>query len=157
MNFRIEPISSEIVSQVRRNMVSPQYKSLPAIASIADGYGPCRNCLRLFDQGVDRRIYFTYNPFDGLSNLPAPGPVFIHADGCEPFQGEFPKDILGLPVYFEAFGEEGRMITRERMNRNSFDEQLTRLLLTPYVKFVNLRNAEAGCHIAKAFPVELKP
>jgi hypothetical protein len=155
MNFRIEPIPSALVNQVRQNMVSPQYKSLPAIASIADGYGPCRSCLRVFDQGTDRRIYFTYNPFEGLLSLPAPGPVFIHAEDCGTFQGDFPVDILDLPVYFEAFGEDSRMITRERMDKGRFDEQLTRLLSLPDVKFVNLRNAEAGCHIAKAFPVGL--
>ena len=58
MSFVIEPISSEIVNTVRESMVSPQYKSLPAIESVADGYGPCRSCLRVFEQGSDRRIYF---------------------------------------------------------------------------------------------------
>lgn len=154
MNFRIESIPSEIASQVRQHMVSPQYKSLPAISSVADGYGPCRSCLRVFDQGRDRRIYFTYDAFDGLSNLPDPGPVFIHEDDCEPFEGDFPKDLLDLPVYFEVYGDDSRMIQRERMDKSGVDVQLARLLSVHDAKFVNLRNAEAGCHIARALLVE---
>ena len=153
MSFVIEPISSEIVNTVRESMVSPQYKSLPAIESVADGYGPCRSCLRVFEQGSDRRIYFTYNAFEGHSSLPDPGPVFIHAESCEPCDGGLTEDILGLPVYFEAYGENSRLIERERMDKLNFCQQLTALLSLQGVKFVNLRNAEAGCYIAKAVPM----
>lgn len=152
MNFKILPIPSDISEQVRQTMISPQYKSLAAAASVADGYGPCRSCLRVFNEGVERRISFTYNSFDGFSSLPDPGPVFIHADGCEPFDGSFPEDILGLPVYFEAFGDDSQMIERERMNRTRAGEQIRKLLSRSGVRFVNLRNAEAGCYIAKALP-----
>ena len=152
MNFRILPIPAEISDQARRTMVSPQYKSLAAAASVANGYGPCRSCLKVFNQGVDRRIFFTYNSFEGLSSLPDPGPVFIHAEKCEAFEGTFPADILDLPVYFEAFGEDSRMVERERMDRNQAGEQIAELLSKPGVRFVNLRNAEAGCYIAKALP-----
>jgi hypothetical protein len=154
MNYRILPIPAEISEKVRQTMVSPQYKSLAAAASVANGYGPCRSCLRVFNQGADRRIFFTYNSFEGFSKLPDPGPVFIHANECESFEGRFPEDILDLPVFFEAFGDDSRMIERERMERDQVDEQVTRLLSMPGVRFVNLRNAEAGCYIAKALPAE---
>ena len=154
MNFRILPIPPEISEQVRRTMISPQYKSLAAAASVSNGYGPCRSCLKVFNQGVDQRIFFTYNSFDGLSSLPDPGPVFIHAEVCEPFGGEFPEDILELPVYFEAYGKDSHLIERERMDKSDADQQLTRLLSIQGVKFVNLRNAEAGCYIAKAIAAE---
>jgi hypothetical protein len=154
MKFKILPIPAEISEQVRRTMVSPQYKSLAAAASVANGYGPCRSCLRVFDQGVDQRIFFTYNAFDGFSNLPDPGPIFIHARECESFDGAFPEDILELPVYFEAFADDSRMIEREWMEKDRVNEQITRLLAAPEVRFVNLRNAEAGCYIAKAIRAE---
>lgn len=154
MKFKILPISAEITEQVRQTMVSPQYKSLAAVASVANGYGPCRSCLRVFEQGEDQRIFFTYNSFEGFSKLPDPGPVFIHAKKCEAFDGAFPEDILNLPVYFEAFAEDNRMVERERMDRDTAGEQITELLSRPGVRFVNLRNAEAGCYIAKALPAE---
>ena len=154
MNFRIVPIPSEISEQVRRTMLSPQYKSLAAAASVANGYGPCRSCLRVFDQGVDQRIFFTYNSFEGHSSLPDPGPVFIHANECKEFNGVFPEDILDLPVFFEAFGDDSRMIRREKMEREKAIEQVTGLLSEREVRFVNLRNAEAGCYIARALPLK---
>ena len=153
MTFRIEPISEEITQEVRSAMVSPQYRSLKAVASIADGYGPCRSCLRVFNEGVDRRIYFTYNPFDGLSELPAPGPVFIHEEECKKFEAEFPTDVLDLPVYLEAFSSEGKLIERISMDAAAVLEQIAGLLSEPTVRVVNLRNAEAGCYIARAVPV----
>lgn len=153
MNFTIEAIPNAIAEVVRVKRISPQYKGLKALASVADGYGPCRSCLRVFKQGVDRRIYFTYNAFDGLSKLPDPGPVFIHEDQCKRFEGEFPQDILDLPVYLEAFRESGELVERERMDRDNVAAQIDSLLSDPDVQYVNLRNAEAGCFIARAQPL----
>ena len=150
MNFRVKPISSDIAAEVRRTLISPQYRSLAANISIANGYGPCRSCLRVFDQGKDRRIYFTYNSFEGLSSLPDPGPVFIHENGCEQFGGVgFPPDVLDLPIFFEAFAGESRMVSRMRMSKAVAADQVSTLFKDPEVIFINLRNAEAGCYIAR--------
>lgn len=78
MNYKVIPIPNEVSREARKTLVSPQYKSLSAAVSMANGYGPCRSCLRVFDQGNENRIYFTYNSFEGRSSLPDPGPVFIH-------------------------------------------------------------------------------
>ena len=150
MNYRVKPIPAEIVAEVKCTLVSPQYKSLPAAVSVANGYGPCRNCLRVFTQGSDRRIYFTYNAFEGRATLPDPGPVFVHQSDCRPFaENGFPPDLLGLPVLLEAFGEESRLLTRVAMDRARMDEQITSVFSNPEVHFINLRNAEAGCYIAR--------
>ncbi|QYO67878.1 DUF1203 domain-containing protein [Leptolyngbya sp. 7M] len=118
--------------------------------SVANGYGPCRSCLRGFDQGNDRRIYLTYNPFDGLSSIPDPGPIFIHEDNCERFIGDgFPPDILELPILLEAFSNESRLVSREVMDPLSVDAQLADLFDDNEVVFINLRNADAGCFIAR--------
>lgn len=150
MNYKIQPIPAEIAAEVRRSMVSPQYKGLAAFASVANGYGPCRSCLRVFDEYKENRIYFTYNAFDGLSSLPDPGPVYVHEHECQAFEGGFPDDLLSLPIFLEAFGEESRIIERRKMDRGDVHEQIVGLLSSEGVKFVNLRNAEAGCYIARA-------
>lgn len=150
MSYKVVPIPAAITRSVRKTLVSPQYKSLAAAASVANGYGPCRSCLGVFDQGRDRRIFFTYDPFEGLSPLPDPGPIFIHEDECGRFEGVgFPPDLVDLPIHFEAFGEESRLIARKRMEPAEIDPQLNELLRDPQVRFVNLRNAEAGCFIAR--------
>src|SRR5688500_1101403 len=103
MGFRIVPIPEEIAKEVRETMVSPQYRSLKANVSMANGYGPCRSCLKTFEQGKEERIDFNYNPFEGLSSLPDPGPVFIHKEQCGSYRGdEFPPMLRELPLLFEA-------------------------------------------------------
>ena len=149
MNYRVTPISADIASTVRETLVSPQYKGLTAIVSLANGYGPCRSCLRVFDEGTDRRIYFTYNSFEGRSNLPDPGPVFVHRNECPSFTGEgIPGDLFKLPVLFEAFGDESLLISRVPMDPGQADSQIDALFADPAVRFINMRNAEAGCFIA---------
>ena len=149
MNYRVTPIPAEVASAVRETLLSPQYKSLTAIVSLANGYGPCRSCLRVFDQGTDYRIYFTYNSFDGRSSLPDPGPVFVHQNECTRFTGEgIPDDLLQLPVLLEAFGEESRLHVREPMDAGRVHSQIDALFADSAVRFINMRNAEAGCFIA---------
>lgn len=150
MNYKVVAIPGEISREVRTTLISPQYKSLTANVSVANGYGPCRSCLRVFDQGTDRRIYLTYNSFDGLSPLPDPGPIFVHENECSRFDSEgFPADILDLPVYLEAFGVKSRLIERVKMEKDRVDNQLAGLFEDEQVRFVNIRNAEAGCFIAR--------
>lgn len=150
MEYKVVAIPENISSEVRRTMVSPQYKSLAAQASVANGYGPCRSCLQVFDQSNDRRIYLTYNSFDGLLPLPDPEPIFIHEHECPRYSGEgFPSDVLDLPVYLEAFADESRLVERVAMNRQDVDSQIAEIFSGEHVRFINLRNAEAGCYIAR--------
>ncbi len=149
MSYKVIPIPSEIAASVRKNMISPQYKHT-AFASIATGYGPCRSCLKVFDEGYEERILFTYNSFEGLSELPLPSPIFIHKNDCEQFSGKgFPQDLINLPLLFEAFGENSELIKREKVEREGIDSQIAELFDSEAVKFINLRNSEAGCFVAR--------
>jgi len=150
MTYKVVPISQEITNEARKTLVSPQYRSFAATVSLANGYGPCRSCLRVFDQGNEQRIGFIFNAFDGLSSLPDPGPVFVHEHDCEAFDREgFPEDILELPIYLEAFGMESDLAERRRLDPEDVDGQIGELLSRDEVCFINLRNAEAGCFIAR--------
>jgi hypothetical protein len=154
MNYKVVPIPSEIARSVRQNLKSPQYGH-PASVSPATGYGPCRACLKTFAQGKDERILFTYNSFEGLSDLPLPGPDFIHRENCAEYSANgFPPDLLKLPMFFEAFGRNCLTIKRETTQSELVARQIESLLALPGVKFVNLRNAEAGCFIARIDPVD---
>jgi hypothetical protein len=133
-------------------MTSP-YGELPASSSIAKGYGPCRSCLKTFRQGEEERIYITYDPFSGISDLPAPWPVFIHAEECREYaENVFPTHLLNIPMIFEGFGENSRLVTSEHVEPERLDHQIDTVLNTDGVKFINLRNAEAGCFIARIEP-----
>lgn len=149
MNYRIVPITSEIAESVRQNLQSPQYGH-PASIAMATSYGPCRQCLRTFEEGTEERILFTYNAFEGLSELPLPSPVYIHKDECESFaKNGFPADLLDLSLLFEGFGRDSELVTREKMAVEKLDEQIAKILALPEVEYVNIRNAQAGCFVAR--------
>src|ERR687883_191044 len=103
MEFRFRGIPADVASEVRATMRAPDYGH-PAYKALAQGYGPCRLCLRTFRIGEEERILFTYNPFPA-DELPAPGPVFIHAQACERYDApDFPPDLRALPMVLEAYG-----------------------------------------------------
>ncbi len=149
MNYKVVPLSSEIARSVRAEMISPQYRH-PASVAVATGYGPCRQCLRKLIVGEDERILFTYNAFAGLSNLPNPSPVFIHKSECRPFDGNgFPPELIDLPLLFEGFAAESELVKREPMSRENFEDQIAEIFGLSGVNYINIRNAEAGCFVAR--------
>jgi hypothetical protein len=152
MNYRVISIDGEAAEKVRSTMTSP-FGKLPASLSVATGYGPCRSCLRTFRQGEEERVYITYDPFAGRSDLPLPGPVFIHAQDCEPYAGEgFPQTLLSIPMIFEGYGERSRLVASEAADATSLNEQIGRILERDDVEAIHIRNAEAGCFIARIEP-----
>ena len=149
MNYKIIPINSEIARSVRENMKSPQYGH-PAFADVAKGYGPCRVCLKTFIKGAEERILFTYNSFENLSDLPLPSPIYIHKNECEPFdENTFPPDLVDLPLLFEGYGDEGELVKREIVNKENVENQIAEIFALPNVGYINIRNAEAGCFVAR--------
>jgi hypothetical protein len=149
MNYKVIPIAPELARNVRKNMVSPQYGH-PASIDVATGYGPCRQCLKKLVVGEDERILFTYNAFENLSDLPLPGPVFIHKNECESFdQKGFPPDLIDLPLLFESFGEKSELIKREAVRKENIKTQIAEMLVLSRTSYIHIRNAEAGCFIAR--------
>jgi hypothetical protein len=149
MNYKVVPIRAEIAGSVRKNMISAQYGH-PAFADVAKGYGPCRQCLKTFVKGAEERLLFTYNAFENLSELPLPSPVYIHKNECEPFDAEgFPPELIELPLLFEGYGDESDLIKREAMKKDEIEAQITEIMNLKDVNYINIRNAEAGCFVAR--------
>jgi len=108
--FRIVAIPDAVATAVRNTSVSP-FSDHPTHTEVARGYGPCRLCLQPFDTGVDRRILFTYDPFEGLESLPLPGPVFIHEMACGRYSetGAFPADTRARAITLNGY-RRGRQL-----------------------------------------------
>jgi hypothetical protein len=74
------------------------------------GTGPCRECLSTFVVGEEERLLFTYDAFVNAEHRPQPGPVFIHAGRCCPYDDAgYPRGLSGLPVVAEAHCGMGRV------------------------------------------------
>ncbi len=148
MPFTVVSIPETISDEVRETMMSPQYAH-PASVKTATGYGPCRSCLTTFKEGKEERILFTYNSFEGRSDLPLPGPIFIHKDQCTRYSDhKFPSDLVSLPLLFEGFGNLSDMIVREPVDKDRVEDQIEEILDHSEIRFISIRNAEAGCFVA---------
>ena len=147
--YRVHGIPPALASEVRASLRSPQYGH-PAHTEKAAGYGPCRQCLRTFEVGVDERILFTYQPFTDPAALPAPGPVFIHRARCERYDGHaLPDALRSLPLAVEGYGDHGALVVQRRVGALPFEVVLERTFESSEVRYAHLRNAEAGCFIAR--------
>src|SRR5688572_18700401 len=130
-------------------MKSPQYGH-PIHAEVATGTGPCRLCLQTFRVGTDERLLFTYQPFTDPAALPAPGPVFIHRAACQRYDGaELPEALRPLPLVVEGYSASGALLAQRRVGSASFEEVLETVFEEEDVTYAHLRNAEAGCFIAR--------
>jgi hypothetical protein len=148
-SYRIQGIPDALASAARESMRSPQYGH-PAHAELATGYGPCRLCLETFQVGTDERLLFTYQPFTDSAALPAPGPVFIHRAGCERYDGaELPDSLRPLPLVVEGYAAGGALLAQRRVGSALFEDVLETVLREEHVAYAHLRNAEAGCFIAR--------
>ena len=130
-------------------MRAPDYGH-PAHKSIAQGYGPCRLCLRMFRRGEEERVLFTYNPSMEPDALPAPGPVFIHAEPCARYDSaELPADFRALPMVIEGYRSGGWLVAQEPVALQAPESVIAAVLARNGVDYVRIRNAEAGCFMAR--------
>ena len=149
MSFKVLAVSADVADAVRATSRSPQYGHA-APRTTATSYGPCRSCLRTFRVGEEDRVMFTFNPFEGTGVPPTPGPIYVHAEACERFESEgFPPGLRELPLMFEAYDEDDLPRVRVRPEPETIERDITRLLDDPAHRFVLVRNAEAGCYIAR--------
>jgi hypothetical protein len=150
LTFRTVPISARLADAARRERRSPQYGH-PAHTELATGYGPCRLCLDTFRVGEEERLLFTYDPFHGLDAYPSPGPIFVHAADCPPFSAPagFPEPLRALPLVLEGYAAGRWLVARERVTGGDVEGAAGRLFAHRAVEYVHVRNAEAGCYIAR--------
>jgi len=147
--YRVQGIPESLAAATRATMQSPQYGH-PAHVELATGYGPCRLCLQTFTVGADERLLFTYQPFTDAGALPAPGPIFIHRKPCERYDGlQLPEALRPLPLALEAYGPGGGVLVQRRVGAGSFESALDEVWAQPGTQYIHLRNAEAGCFIAR--------
>ena len=149
IRFAVRALPQEAATYVREHGRDPVWGH-PALTEVATGFGPCRLCLRRFREGEERRMLFTHDTYAGAADFPQPGPVYIHADECVRYDGEgFPHDLRTLELTFEGVATGPRAVALERTRGDGVEAAIGRLLELPDVDFVNVRNTEAGCFVAR--------
>jgi hypothetical protein len=149
IQYRVIAIPEDIADKVRASLRSPQYGH-PAHLELATGFGPCRFCLRTFQEGQEERILFTYNSFSGTDMIPLPGPIFIHQRYCLRYQDPgFPPDLNRLDLILEGYNADGKATAFENPVIERAEEAVLKLLSDEGVMFIQIRNAKAGCFVAR--------
>jgi hypothetical protein len=149
--YHVIAMDEEVAAGVRATRSAPDYRH-PAHAEIAADPAPCRVCLGRFSVGEERRLLFTYDPFRDTVDLPLPGPVFIHEDGCPRYQAAagFPPALRDSPLTFNAYGADRTLVARERTGSAAeVDAAIVRLLDDDGVDYVHVRSTRAGCYLCR--------
>jgi hypothetical protein len=145
--FKIVAIPDAVAAAVRNTGISP-FSRHPTHAEVARGHGPCRLCLEPFVTGVERRILFTYDPFEGLESFPLPGPVFIHEMTCAryPERGAFPADTRARAITLNGYRRGRRLVGQSYVTDGLVEGALERLFGEAGADYVHVRDTAAGCY-----------
>ena len=150
--FAVRALPQEVATHVREHGRDPIWGH-SVETQLATGFGPCRLCLRRFREGEEMRTLFTHDSYAGVAEFPQPGPVYIHADGCDRYDGDgFPPDLRTLELTFEGVAAGPRVVALERTHGDGVEGAIARLLDLPDVDYVNVRNTQAGCFVARVEP-----
>jgi hypothetical protein len=146
-SFRVVAIPTETANEVRETKKAPGY-GFPAYTELSNDQSPCRHCLRLTEPGVDQRILFTYDCFDGVEALPLPGPVYVHADDCTRYDESagFPEQIRSRKITFNAYAEGRRLLNQRYVDDGNVDGAIDELFANPEVRYLHVRSTPAGCY-----------
>jgi hypothetical protein len=145
--IRIIAIPTEIADAVRSTHKDPHYGH-PAYTAVAGEGAPCRHCLQIIAAGAEEATLFTYDAFEGLESLPLPGPVYIHADGCERYaeNGGFPRALRNSPRTLNAYARGRQLLAAEYVEKGNVDAAIEKLFTRPEVDYIHVRSTTAGCY-----------
>jgi len=111
------------------------------------------SCLKQFAAG-ERRIVFSYSPNAVDHPYNETGPIYIHAEVCEPYQATdaFPPEVengrIKFPLVFRAYNEKGVMIDARLQNGEPTNAPIESLFENDKIAFAHVRNAQFGCFVA---------
>jgi hypothetical protein len=143
--MRVVAMPTDVANAVRSTLKAPTY-GFPAHVEMASDAAPCRHCLKTFVAGEDRRILFTYDRFAGVETLPQPGPVYIHADNCQRYEGDvFPEELRNSPRTLEAYARGRKLIASEYVADGKYEAAIEGLFASPAADYIQVNSTTAGC------------
>ncbi len=106
MTLRIRGIPTDECERIRRGGVDANGQ--PALVRVAEGLvNPCRHCLGLIAEG-EKKLVLAYRPFDTLHPYAEAGPIFLHAQSCDRYEGEAVPPWFNYldPAIVRGYGED---------------------------------------------------
>jgi hypothetical protein len=114
-----------------------------------EGGEPCRHCLGKVAKG-EAYLILAYRPFPELQPYAETGPVFIHAEACEPYdpaQGLPPRERQGSGRILRGYGADNRIVygTGKVVPNGDIEAEAEALLQRPDIAYLHLRSAAYNC------------
>jgi hypothetical protein len=113
---------------------------------IETGKAPCRVCLRV-PREPERLILLSYQPLADMSPYAEIGPIFVHADRCEPYDLEetFPEDFAPRRLVLRAYGHDGQIVDAVVAEAGTAPEKAALLLSRDDTVEVHVRHESYTC------------
>lgn len=146
VTLQYRPIPEEIAEEARLMRVDRFGHHLHVTTDKA----PCRLCLRISKEPEDL-ILLSYQPLPDTSSYAEVGPIFVHADRCEPYtQHEtFPQDFASRHLVLRAYDHEGQIVDARVAKPGAAPEHAAGFLSDPRVAEVHVRHITYTCFAFK--------
>ncbi|MBV9748213.1 MAG: DUF1203 domain-containing protein [Acetobacteraceae bacterium] len=151
--FRCVPIETEVAERFRRSGRDDAGNALRRIVAQAAGSYPCRHCLQLAIPG-DEVLLGSYDLPRPRGIYWTPSPIFLHAAGCERFEGdgEVAPIVRANPlVSVRTYDDEDQCLydLGQVCSGQEVDTPLERALADQRTAFVNVHTARPGCLLSR--------
>lgn len=136
------PIPHEIVEEARLTHRDRFGHALQVTKEMA----PCRLCLRISKQPEDL-ILLSYQPLPDTGPYAEIGPIFVHAQACEPYaeQETFPEDFAPRSLVLRAYGLRGEIVDALVAQPGEAPLHAAEFLSDPRVTEVHVRHDYYTC------------
>ena len=142
MKLRIEGIPSDEVARLRNG--GADANGQPALQRVADaGANPCRHCLGLIAEGSPMLV-LSYRPFTTVQPYAETGPIFLHAESCQRYEGDQVPDWFAHfdPAIVRGYDNDDwiRYETARVIKGDEIGSTCELLLENPEVAYVHIRS-----------------
>ncbi|HEX2608367.1 MAG TPA: DUF1203 domain-containing protein [Flavisolibacter sp.] len=153
-NFEVVALSRQAVAAIREQRVDAYGHAV--MEQTATGAGPCRVSLQPFRKGIDKRLVFSYSPFEQANAYDQPGPVFINAEDVAPYSDirRFPPEIKAdkkrFPLTLIGYSKDQQMVHSQLVGDQDVEDLIEALFASKTaIDYLHVRNAEACCYICR--------
>ncbi len=142
MKLSVSGIPTREVDHLRDG--GPDAHGQRTLVRIAEGAAnPCRHCLELIREG-DEKLVLAYRPFAELQPYAEVGPIFLHPNACERYEGS------GVPRWFDfmdpaivrGYGSDDwiRYDTGRVVRGAEIEDACRAILADPSIAYVHVRS-----------------
>ena len=114
------------------------------------GAMPCRHCLADIAEG-DAYLILAHRPFPQAQPYAEQGPIFLHADPCEPYaatQSLPPRYCSVQQILIKGYRKNDRIYygTGQIIAPSDLEETAEKLFTDPDVAYIHARSATNNCY-----------